>query len=116
MKTLILLFLLISGVQATEFGKASWYSVGTNGGTHTASGRKLRNDEMTAAHRTLPFGSVVKVTNLKNGKSVNCTITNRGPFIRGRIIDVTIGAAEALDFKKQGVVKVKVEVVSKNKN
>jgi rare lipoprotein A len=115
MRTSLLIFLLTLGTQAAEFGKASWYSVKTNGGTHTASGRKLRDNEMTAAHKTLPFGTVVKVTNLNNGKTVNLVITNRGPYIRGRIIDVTTGAADVLGFRKNGITKVKVEVV-KNKN
>lgn len=92
-----------------EEGKASWYSVRTNGGSRTASGERLRNDAPTAAHRTLPMGSVVKVTNLRNGKCETVRITDRGPFTRGRIIDVTIGTAEKLDMVRAGVVPVKVE-------
>lgn len=68
---------------------------------------------MTAAHRTLPFGTIVRVTNLSNGKTVDCSISDRGPYIKGRVIDVTIGAAEKLGFKSKGVTKVKVEVVKK---
>lgn len=95
----------------TETGKASWYSVSTNGGTKTASGKRLYDNGMTAAHRTLPFGTRVKVTNLRNGKSEIVTITDRGPFIRGRIIDVTIGTARKLNFVRSGVVPVKIEVI-----
>lgn len=94
-----------------EIGIASWYSVKCNGGTHTASGQKLHNYSNTAAHKTLPFGTKVKVTNLRNGKSEIVKINNRGPFIKGRIIDVTIGVAEKLGFKKNGIVKVKVEIL-----
>jgi rare lipoprotein A len=92
-----------------ETGKASWYSVRTNGGTRTASGERLRNDAATAAHRTFPMGTMVKVTNLRNGRSQIVKITDRGPFIKDRIIDVTIGTAESLDMVKSGVVPCKVE-------
>jgi rare lipoprotein A len=102
-------------VYAEEQGKASWYSIACNGGTHTASGQKLNNYSNTAAHKTLPFGTKVKVTNLKNGKAQVVTINNRGPFIKGRIIDVTIGVADKLGFKNQGVTSVKLEVLSKGK-
>ena len=96
-----------------EIGIASWYSIKCNGGTHTASGQVLKNYSYTAAHKTLPFGTKVKVTNLRNNKSEIITINNRGPFIKGRIIDVTIGVAEKLGFKKNGLTKVKLEVLSK---
>lgn len=94
-------------------GKASWYCIKCNGGTHTASGETLRDNAMTAAHKTLPMGSKVKVTNLRNGKSVVVRINDRGPYIKGRIIDVTKGVAAKLDFIKAGVVPVKVEIISK---
>ena len=92
-----------------QHGKASWYSTRTNGGTRTASGERLSNDAATAAHRHLPMGTIVKVTNLRNGLSENVRITDRGPFTEGRIIDVTIGTAEKLGMVKAGVVPVKVE-------
>lgn len=92
-------------------GKASWYSIRTNGGTRTASGERLRNDAPTAAHRYLPMGTMVKVTNLHNGTSETVRITDRGPFIRGRIIDVTIGTAERLGMVTAGVVPVEVETL-----
>lgn len=98
---------------ATETGIASWYSVKTNGGTRTASGRPLSDNAYTAAHRTLPFGSRVRVTNLRNGKSEILTITNRGPYIKGRIIDVTIGSAKRLGFYSNGLTRVKVELLSR---
>lgn len=65
---------------------------------------------MTAAHRTLPFGTRVRVTNLANGRAVTVTINDRGPFVHGRIIDLSRGAAAKLDFLDAGITKVKVEV------
>lgn len=106
------LFALNSNVQ---YGKASWYSVKCNGGTHTASGEKLKNYSNTAAHKSLPFGTLVKVTNSNNGKSEIVRITNRGPYIKGRIIDVTIGVADKLGFKNKGVAPVKLEILPRSK-
>lgn len=100
-------------VRAVETGKASWYSVRTNRGHHTASGERLDERSLTAAHKTLPMGTKVRVTNLANGRSEIVRINNRGPYIRGRIIDVTIGTAERLNFVRTGVVPVKVEVLGR---
>ncbi|RYD42465.1 MAG: septal ring lytic transglycosylase RlpA family protein [Verrucomicrobiaceae bacterium] len=102
-------------VKSVQTGKASWYSVKTNRGTRTASGRRLSNDAATAAHKTLPMGTKVRVINEANGKSEVVTITDRGPFVKGRIIDLTIGAAERLGFAKRGVAPVRVEVLGKVK-
>lgn len=98
-------------VTQTHHGKASWYEIKCNGGTQTASGIPLKNHAMTAAHKTLPMGTRVRVTNKRNGKSVIVKITDRGPYIKGRVIDVTKGAAKKLDFIKTGVVRCKVEVL-----
>ena len=98
-------------VKSVQHGKASWYSIRTNYGTKTASGQRLSNDAATAAHKTLPMGTKVRVTNQVNGKSEVVTINDRGPYIRGRIIDLTIGSAERLGFRQRGVVPVKVEVL-----
>lgn len=100
-------------VKSIEHGKASWYSIRSNGGTHTASGQRLCDKSATAAHKTLPMGTKVKVTNQANGRSEIVTINNRGPYIRGRIIDVTIGTAERLGFRQRGVAPVKVEVLKR---
>jgi rare lipoprotein A len=114
-KTLLtLLFAAGVAAAAPQHGTASWYSVHSNGGAHTASGRKLVNTAATAAHRTLPFGTKVRVTNKVNGKSEIVTITDRGPYIKGRVIDVTVGVATRLGFKSRGLVPVKVEVVKKS--
>lgn len=102
-------------VKSVQTGKASWYSVKTNSGTRTASGQRLSNGAATAAHKTLPMGTMVRVVNESNGKSEVVTINDRGPFVKGRIIDVTIGAAERLGFVKRGVATVRVEVLGKIK-
>jgi rare lipoprotein A len=118
MKLLILINIMLgigSIFSYAETGKASYYSTKCNGGSHTASGQKLANNSNTAAHKTLPFGTLVKVTNLNNGKCEIVKINNRGPFRRGRIIDVTIGVAKKLGFINSGVVPVKIEVVGKVK-
>jgi rare lipoprotein A len=94
-----------------QHGRASWYSIRTNRGTKTASGRKLSNTASTAAHKTLPMGTKVRVTNKNNGKSEIVTITDRGPYVHGRIIDVTIGTAERLGFVRAGTAPVKVEII-----
>jgi len=98
-------------IQSVQHGKASWYSIRTNSGTRTASGKRLCDHGATAAHKTLPMGTKVRVTNQSNGKSEVVTITDRGPYIRGRIIDLTIGCAERLGFRQRGVAPVKVEVL-----
>src|SRR5499426_2676443 len=81
---------------ADQAGLASVYP--HESGSGTASGQKLNREALTAAHRTLPFGSKVKVTNKRNGRSVIVTINDRGPFVRGRVIDVTPAAARVLGF------------------
>lgn len=100
-------------VKSTQTGKASWYSIRTNYGTRTASGKRLENHGATAAHKTLPMGTMVRVINEANGKSEVVTITDRGPYVKGRIIDVTIGIAERLGFAKRGLAPVRVEVLGK---
>ena len=88
-----------------QSGVASVYS--TESGSRTASGARLNPGALTAAHRSLPFGSRVRVTNRRNGRSVVVTVNDRGPFVRGRIIDVTPAAAHALGFS--GLVMVTLE-------
>jgi rare lipoprotein A len=78
----------------TQSGIASVYT--TKHGLKTASGKRLNDGALTAAHRTLPFGTQVRVTNKRNGRSVVVTITDRGPFIRGRVIDLTMAGANAI--------------------
>jgi rare lipoprotein A len=102
-------------VKSVQTGKASWYSIRTNYGTRTASGQRLSNEAATAAHKTLPMGTKVRVTNEANGKSEIVTITDRGPYIKGRIIDLTIGCAGRLGFVSRGVTPVRLEVLGKVK-
>jgi rare lipoprotein A len=97
---------------AEQRGKASWYG-GKFHGRKTASGERFDQNALTAAHRTLPFGSKVRVTNLRNGRSVVVRINDRGPFGgRGRIIDLSRGAAKVLGMISDGVVPVVIEVLS----
>ncbi|HMB77047.1 MAG TPA: septal ring lytic transglycosylase RlpA family protein [Kiloniellaceae bacterium] len=91
-------------------GEASWYGVPYHGRT-TASGETFNMNAMTAAHKTLPFGTKVKVTNLANGRAVQVVINDRGPFVPGRIIDLSRAAADKIDMIKAGVAKVRVEVL-----
>ncbi len=95
---------------AVLHGKASYY-YGRWIGRKTANGEIYRAADVTAAHKTLPFNSMVRVTNLKNGKSVIVRINNRGPYIKGRIIDLSLVAAQKIEMTKAGVVPVKVEVL-----
>ena len=90
-------------------GKASFYGKPQK----TASGERFDPRKLTAAHKTLPMHSVVRVINLKNGKSVIVRINDRGPYIRGRIIDLSTAAAEKIDMINAGVAPVKVEVLKK---
>ena len=91
-------------------GFASYYDSRFHG-ARTASGERYDEKALTAAHRTLPFGTRVQVTNLSNGRSVIVTITDRGPFARGRVIDVSRRAARRLDFLRDGTARVRLEVV-----
>lgn len=92
---------------AAQCGKASWYKMGTR----TANGERMNASALAAAHRSLPFGTRVRVENLGNGRSVVVRINDRGPFVGGRVIDVTRGAAEQLGMIHSGVARVKVTVV-----
>ena len=78
-------------------------------GNRTASGERFSPNALTAAHRRLPFGTRLRVTNLANGKSVTVRITDRGPFVRGRIVDVSLGAARVLGFVAHGTARVRIE-------
>jgi rare lipoprotein A len=92
---------------AASHGMASFY----RHGSRTASGEKFNPGELTAAHRTLPFGTRVRVTDVATGKSVTVRVNDRGPFIDGRVIDVSHAAAESLGMTGKGVAKVKLDVV-----
>lgn len=94
----------------SETGIASWYGPKFHG-RKTASGEKYNQNAMTAAHKTLPFGTKVRVKNVKNDKSVIVRINDRGPFAKGRVIDVSRAAAKKLDMINSGTAKVNIKVV-----
>ena len=119
MQTKILLLLLLTlstQVQAkpikhTLHGIGSWYTYQKGNHSHkTASGEIFNPRKLTAAHKTLPFGTKVKVTNKDNNKSVVVTITDRGPFKKGRVIDLSKSAAKAIDIT--GIQKVSLKIMS----
>src|ERR1700741_362143 len=93
-----------------QTGKASFYADKFDGNP-TASGEKYRHNKLTAAHKSLPFGTRVRVTNLSNDLSVEVTINDRGPYVENRVIDLSRAAAEKLGFINQGLADVKIEVV-----
>lgn len=94
----------------SQKGSASYYHDRFHG-RKTASGQRYNKGALTAAHKTLPLGSTVRVTNLRSGTSVKVKINDRGPFVKGRIIDLSRAAAKKLGMMKRGVAKVKVEVL-----
>ena len=97
-------------VVSTSTGEASWYGPGFFG-NRTANGEVFRPGTMTAAHRTLPFGTEVKVTNLRNGKEMVVRINDRGPFSGNRVIDIAHGAAQHLGLVSSGIAQVRLEVL-----
>lgn len=97
------------GVHAqTLSGKASYYAKSWTG-RRTSNGERLHHDSLTCAHRSLPFGTLLKVTNLLNGKQVVVRVTDRGPFVKGRVVDLSWGAAKAIGMLSQGIAPVTVE-------
>ncbi len=97
-------------VAQTHRGKASYYSKRATG-ARTASGERLHHDSLTCAHRSYPFGTLLRVKNLSNGKEIIVKVTDRGPYGRGRIIDLSYGAARELGMLSQGVAMVEVHRV-----
>jgi rare lipoprotein A len=107
---------ITSGPDVSDFaqqGRASWYGRAFHG-RKTASGERYNMNAMTAAHRTLPLASWVRVTNQTNNKSVVVKINDRGPYVRGRIIDLSSAAAAALDMRGVGTSKVTIEGLTQN--
>ena len=99
--------LTFQGQAIAQTGRASWYALTSM----TASGERCNPSAMTAAHPSLPFGTKVKVENLKNGRTVVVRINDRGPFVGGRIIDLTKGAAHKLGFVSAGTARVRLTVL-----
>jgi len=112
----VLLFILLlwggvpSGALQPEQGIASWYGPGFHG-RKTANGEIYNMYEMTAAHKTLPFGTRVKVIDLETGRSVIVRINDRGPFVEGRVIDLSYAAARALGMEKKGTARVALQIL-----
>jgi rare lipoprotein A len=94
-----------------QVGTASWYGQIFDG-KPTASGEPYDMYDMTAAHLTLPMGSYVRVTNLRNGRAVVVRVNDRGPIVPGRIIDLSYGAAQALEFRQRGLQRVRLDLVN----
>ena len=112
---LLPIFIFIScSHRIAETGKASFYADKYNG-RKTSNGETFNQSSFTAAHKTLPFGTKVKVTNLDNGKTTTVKINDRGPFVQGRIIDVSKIAAKKLDMLNAGVASVRI-TYKKRKN
>jgi peptidoglycan lytic transglycosylase len=103
--------LAVIGIPMTAFAQSGIASVYGYSGGRTADGEHMSRDSLTAAHRSLPFGTLVRVTNKRNGRSVVVRINDRGPFVRGRVIDVTPAAARALGFS--GLTTVSLDVVGR---
>ena len=93
-----------------QVGTASWYGKQFHG-RQTASGDTYDMFQFTAAHRTLPLGTLVKVTNLRNGKWVIVKVNDRGPYVGHRVMDVSYGAAQMMGFRQRGIEKVRLEVI-----
>lgn len=104
------LLLMIVSFAQVQTGKASFYADKFEG-SPTASGEKYKHNKLTGAHKSLPFGTKVKVTNLANNESVDVVINDRGPYVENRIIDLSRSAAEKLGFVNQGLAEVKLEVI-----
>ena len=98
------------GWTGRQAGLASWYGPGLHG-RRTASGTVHTGAALTAAHRSLPFGTLLRVTNLRNGRAVVVVVDDRGPFVRGRVIDLSLAAARRLGMVRDGVAPVRLEVV-----
>ena len=105
----------VGKVKPYQIGTASWYGQIFEG-KPTASGEPYDMYDMTAAHLTLPMGSFVKVTNLRNGRAVVVRVNDRGPIVPGRIIDLSYGAAQALQFKARGLQRVRLDLVNNPSN
>ena len=111
---LVLSSLVACSSKIVETGKASYYADKFEG-RKTASGEIFRQSNITGAHKTLPFGTKVTVKNLSNGKTVKVTINDRGPFVAGRIIDLSKKAAQKIDLVQAGIANVEIKYKGKKK-
>ncbi|WP_421871226.1 septal ring lytic transglycosylase RlpA family protein [Marinoscillum sp.] len=116
MKNWLIVILCLVGfslIAQEHTGLASFYG-GQFHGRPTASGEIYDMEKMTAAHRTLPFGTMIRVTNLSNGQSVEVKVNDRGPFIDNRIVDLSFGAAKVIEMVNDGVIEVSLEIIQKD--
>lgn len=108
--TFVAMALAFPAMAQQSHGKASYYGNGVHG-HRTSDGSRYHKDSLTCAHRTLPFGTLLKVTNKKNGREVVVRVTDRGPYVRGRVVDLSMAAAKELDMVSAGVASVMVEPI-----
>ena len=108
---LVALCALLTGCASSRSEGIASYYADKYQGRKTANGETFDTAKLTAAHRTLPFGTRVRVTNLVNGKSVDVRINDRGPFVAGRVIDLSPAAARKLDMIRAGIVRVKLDIL-----
>jgi rare lipoprotein A len=110
--TLFALILSTSAIADDKYqGRASWYKDGKK----TAQGKKFDPTKYSVAHRTLPFGTMLRLTNVKNGATIDAVVNDRGPFVRTRELDVSSSAAQALGFFHSGTAKLVIEVLDRRK-
>jgi rare lipoprotein A len=105
----LFIIVLLTLPAAAETGWASFY--GSESGSTRADGHRFVPSHVSCAHKTLKLGTWIRVTDLETGRSIRCQVLDRGPYVRGRIVDLSLGAARALGIVKRGVVRVKVTVV-----
>ncbi len=110
-KLLMILLIVISNLIILGQQKASYYSKSFHG-RKTASGETYKNDGLTCAHKTFPFGTILKVTNVNNGKSVIVTVNDRGPFVKSRVVDLSLYAFKQISKVEKGVIKVLVALIN----
>lgn len=111
--TTLTLIISFTALAQSQSGKASFYSKSFSG-RKTASGERLHHDSLTCAHRTYPFGTMLLVTNPANGNKVTVRVTDRGPYVKGRIIDLSVRAAKELGIIAQGIAPVIVEKIDES--
>ena len=116
-KLIFCIFSIITLIDASNsiYGKASWYGSKFHGKL-MASGKKYNMYDYIAAHKTLPLGTLIKVTNLKNNRWVYVKVMDRGPYVKGRVLDLSYLAAKKIGLIKSGVAKVKIDIVKDTKN
>jgi rare lipoprotein A len=112
LKFIIILFAVVissNAIAEDYYGNSSWYTSNKK----TAQGKKFDPNKYSVAHRTLPFGTMLKLTNVKNGNTIEAIVSDRGPYVKGRELDVSPAAAQALGFFHSGTAKLLIEILDK---